>query len=100
MNLVNRLILIICMLYEGTLYIFVYNRISLLIIVKTKCPPSFHKIGSGCYFYGYFKLNWFRAMEFCHTFGTGVSLATIETREENESIENWLVDHGKEFNED
>merc|ERR1719419_168617 len=33
-------------------------------------------------------------MEFCHTFGTGVSLATIETREENESIENWLVDHG------
>jgi len=33
-------------------------------------------------------------MEFCHTFGTGVSLATIETREENESIENWLVDYG------
>jgi hypothetical protein len=45
------------------------------------CPAGFHDLGDGrCYFYGYFKLNWFRAMEFCHSFGSDVSLACIETR--------------------
>ena len=61
----------------------------------TYCPPSFHHIGSGCYFYGYFKLNWFRAMEFCHSMGEGVSLATIEEREENYEVKTWLLKHGK-----
>ena len=24
------------------------------------CPPSYQPIGDGCYFFGQFKLNWFR----------------------------------------
>ena len=46
------------------------------------CPAGFTEIGGGCYFHSLFKLNWFRAMEFCHSFGSHVSLACIETREE------------------
>ena len=59
------------------------------------CPIAFHKIGAKCYFYGYFKLNWFRAMEFCHSFGESVSLACIETQEENEHLKEWLIANGK-----
>merc|ERR1719445_2871345 len=33
-------------------------------------------------------------MEFCHSFGAGISLAAIETFEENESIKDWLEDNG------
>ena len=58
------------------------------------CPIAFHKIGEKCYFYGYFKLNWFRAMEFCHSFGESVSLACIETQEENEHLKEWLIANG------
>lgn len=58
------------------------------------CPIAFHKIGAKCYFYGYFKLNWFRAMEFCHSFGESVSLACIETQEENEHLKEWLIANG------
>ena len=47
------------------------------------CPAGFTGIGGGCYFHSLFKLNWFRAMEFCHSFGSHVSLACIETRELN-----------------
>ena len=46
------------------------------------CPAGFAGIGGGCYFHSLFKLNWFRAMEFCHSFGSHVSLACIETREQ------------------
>ena len=59
------------------------------------CPIAFHRIGEKCYFYGYFKLNWFRAMEFCHSFGESVSLACIETKEENEHLKRWLIANGK-----
>ena len=59
------------------------------------CPIAFHRIGDKCYFYGYFKLNWFRAMEFCHSFGSTVSLACIETKQENEYLKNWLIEYGK-----
>merc|ERR1712059_222822 len=55
---------------------------------------SFRRIGSGCYFYGFFKLNWFRAMEFCHSFGQGTSLATVETEKENKFIKHWLLRYG------
>lgn len=58
------------------------------------CPIAFHRIGDKCYFYGYFKLNWFRAMEFCHSFGSTVSLACIETKQENEYLKNWLIEYG------
>ncbi|XP_069181333.1 perlucin [Procambarus clarkii] len=58
------------------------------------CPMAFHKIGTKCYFYGYFPLNWFRAAEFCHSFGNGVSLATIETAQENLYIKKWLAVNG------
>eukprot|EP00094_Tigriopus_californicus_P012061 TCALIF_11654-PA protein Name:"Similar to Perlucin (Haliotis laevigata)" AED:0.53 eAED:0.53 QI:0/0.25/0/0.4/0.75/0.8/5/0/476 len=58
------------------------------------CPIAFHEIGGKCYFYGYFKLNWFRAMEFCHSFGQSVSLACIENTEENDSLKQWLEKHG------
>ena len=34
-------------------------------------------------------------MEFCHSFGAGISLAAIETSEENEAIKDWLEDNGK-----
>ena len=34
-------------------------------------------------------------MEFCHSFGDGVSLAAIETREENEVIKDWLGENGE-----
>ena len=61
----------------------------------SECPIAFHQIGGKCYFYGYFKLNWFRAMEFCHSFGESVSLACIETPQENEHLKNWLIAHGK-----
>ena len=61
----------------------------------TGCPVAFQQIGSRCYFYGTFKLNWFRAMEFCHSFGRSVSLAAIETAEENDHIREWLTAHGK-----
>jgi len=60
----------------------------------SECPVSFQKIGGRCYFYGYFKLNWFRAAEFCHSFGLGASLATIESLEENDHIERFLLQHG------
>ena len=59
------------------------------------CPIAFHRIGEKCYFYGYFKLNWFRAMEFCHSFGESVSLACIETQDENEHLKRWLIANGK-----
>ena len=59
------------------------------------CPIAFHNIGGRCYFYGYFKLNWFRAMEFCHSFGRSVSLACIETPEENANLKEWLIKHGE-----
>ena len=39
-----------------------------------------------------------RAMEFCHSFGDGVSLATIETRKENDQLKTWLLKHGKYLN--
>jgi len=58
------------------------------------CPVSFQKIGGRCYFYGYFKLNWWRAAEFCHSFGLGASLATLETKEENEYVEDFLLKYG------
>jgi len=60
----------------------------------SSCPLSFQRIGRGCYFYGYFKLNWFRAMEFCHSFGRGASLATLDTPGENRKIKTWLLEHG------
>jgi len=59
------------------------------------CPVSFQKIGGRCYFYGYFKLNWWRAAEFCHSFGLGASLATLETKEENEYVEDFLLKYGR-----
>ena len=34
-------------------------------------------------------------MEFCHSFGKSVSLAAIETSEENDGIKKWLNEHGK-----
>ena len=61
---------------------------------KRKCPIAFNEIGGRCYFYGYFKLNWFRAMEFCHSFGQSVSLACIETDQENQSLKRWLLLNG------
>jgi hypothetical protein len=62
---------------------------------QSGCPIAFHEIGGRCYFYGYFKLNWFRAMEFCHSFGESVSLACIETKQENEHLKEWLIKNGK-----
>ena len=62
---------------------------------QSDCPPSFTRLGAKCYFYGYFNLNWFRALEFCHSFGEGVSLASIETYKENVRIKNWLIHNGK-----
>ena len=62
------------------------------------CPIAFHKIGDKCYFYGYFKLNWFRAMEFCHSFGSSVSLACIESPQENDYLKNWLIEYGEYCN--
>lgn len=59
------------------------------------CPIAFHYIGGRCYFYGYFKLNWFRAMEFCHSFGQSVSLACIENPEENKELKTWLTKNGR-----
>ena len=59
------------------------------------CPLSFQRIGRGCYFYGYFKLNWYRAMEFCHSFGRGASLATLDTPAENRKIKAWLRENGE-----
>ena len=61
------------------------------------CSNGFHRLGNGCYFYAYFRLNWFRAMEFCHSFGAGISLAAIESWEENEEIKLWLKDNGINF---
>ena len=63
----------------------------------SSCPLSFQRIGRGCYFYGYFKLNWFRAMEFCHSFGRGASLATLDSPGENRKIKTWLLEHGECF---
>ena len=34
-------------------------------------------------------------MEFCNSMGDGVSLATIESREENYEVKTWLLKHGK-----
>ena len=62
---------------------------------KNRCPIAFHDIGGRCYFYGYFKLNWFRAIEFCHSFGESVSLACIESKDENENLKKWLLRNGK-----
>lgn len=62
--------------------------------ILEECPRGFLHLGRGCYFYAYFRLNWFRAMEFCHSFGPGVSLAAIETPEENDDIKMWLKDNG------
>lgn len=56
---------------------------------------AFHEIGGRCYFYGYFPLNWYRASEFCHSFGKGVSLACIESAKENFHIKQWLGVNGK-----
>ncbi|XP_023328161.1 lithostathine-1-alpha, partial [Eurytemora carolleeae] len=58
------------------------------------CPLAFQQIAGRCYFFGYFKLNWFRAAEFCHNFGFGSSLATVETKIENDKIEEFLLEHG------
>ncbi|XP_037787146.1 galactose-specific lectin nattectin-like [Penaeus monodon] len=58
------------------------------------CPMAFHEIGGRCYFYGYFPLNWYRASEFCHSFGKGVSLACIESAKENFHIKQWLGVNG------
>ncbi|ROT65341.1 perlucin [Penaeus vannamei] len=55
---------------------------------------AFHEIGGKCYFYGYFPLNWYRASEFCHSFGKGVSLACIESAKENFHIKQWLGVNG------
>ncbi|KAG7153435.1 Perlucin-like 3 [Homarus americanus] len=63
--------------------------------IHSKCPMAFHEVGGSCYFYGYFPLNWFRAAEFCHSFGSGVSLATIETLQENYFIKKWLAVNGQ-----
>ena len=71
-----------------------YNSIT-SIDKPNKCPIAFHDIGGRCYFYGYFKLNWFRAMEFCHSFGESVSLACIESKQENEQLKKWLLQNGK-----
>ena len=60
----------------------------------TFCPSAFQPVGSGCYFYGYFKLNWFRAMEFCHSLGKDASLVVIETEQENRDLKEWLTVHG------
>ena len=65
---------------------------------KNRCPIAFHDIGGRCYFYGYFKLNWFRAIEFCHSFGESVSLACIESQDENEQLKKWLLRNGKSSN--
>ncbi|XP_050734505.1 perlucin-like protein [Eriocheir sinensis] len=62
--------------------------------LDSPCPMAFQKLGSRCYFYGYFPLNWFRAAEFCHSFGRGVSLATLETAEENYYVKKWLTLNG------
>ena len=81
------------------------------------CPSSYQPIGDGCYFFGQFKLNWFRvgfmptiglclhyliiypifhqAMEFCHSFGKDSSLVVIETEQENNYLKQWLIKHGK-----
>ncbi|CAL4128821.1 unnamed protein product [Meganyctiphanes norvegica] len=61
---------------------------------QRNCPMAFHEIGGRCYFFGYFPLNWFRAAEFCHSFGKGVSLASIETAQENYHIKQWLMVNG------
>ena len=34
-------------------------------------------------------------MEFCHSFGESVSLACIESKEENEHLKEWLIVNGK-----
>ncbi len=60
-----------------------------------ECPVAFSRIGGRCYFYGRFKLNWFRAAEFCHSFGAEVSLACIETGGENAALRDWLVENGE-----
>ncbi|XP_071530261.1 dromaiocalcin-1-like [Panulirus ornatus] len=64
------------------------------VLSATACPIAFHAMGSKCYFYGYFPLNWFRAAEFCHSFGQDVSLAAIDTAQENYHIKRWLVVNG------
>ena len=61
---------------------------------QTFCPSAFQPVGSGCYFYGHFKLNWFRAMEFCHSLGKDASLAVVETEGENWELQQWLKVHG------
>ncbi|XP_018006966.1 perlucin-like [Hyalella azteca] len=58
--------------------------------LHTKCPMAFEEAGGRCYFFGRFPLNWFRALEFCHSFGSSVSLATIETSRENFFIKQFL----------
>ena len=58
------------------------------------CPLAFQQLTSGCYFYGRFKLNWYRAMEFCHSLGDGASLAALETRGEGRAVGAWLGRHG------
>ncbi|KAK8391147.1 hypothetical protein O3P69_017064 [Scylla paramamosain] len=65
-----------------------------LLGMDSLCPMAFQKLGSRCYFYGYFPLNWYRAAEFCHSFGRGVSLATLETAEENHHVKKWLTMNG------
>ena len=62
--------------------------------LQSECPPSFVLLGPKCYFFGYFKLNWFRALEFCHSFGEGVSLACVESEKENVRLKNWLIHNG------
>ncbi|KAK3885239.1 hypothetical protein Pcinc_010513 [Petrolisthes cinctipes] len=71
-----------------------YNNNNNNDITRLVCPMAFHELGERCYFYGYFPLNWFRAAEFCHSFGRGVSLATIETATENFYIKKWLAVNG------
>ena len=35
-------------------------------------------------------------MEFCHSFGRGASLATLDTPGENRKIKTWLLEHGEQ----
>ena len=86
-----------------------------------KKTTKYHRSCSGgkCYYYAGFKLNWFRAiqvklfiwnptilhlipnvhifhLQFCHSFGRGVSLACLENNQENSAVADWLQQHGED----
>jgi hypothetical protein len=56
---------------------------------------GFQKIGEKCYFYGSFPLNWFKALEFCNSLGLEISLAAIETRQEDDELKRWIAKQGE-----